>query len=194
MLKKILVLVILAISVFNMGCGNSQDNIYNTALDNKNGIGQKVKDNTADEQHKQIKKTVETKKVEIDNYGEPLSDYSIVKDNITTQNYNIMYKQDAMTYMLSTTGKGSPKKVYIVDSYDIEELRKGTMNDADLNQRAMTCTNYKFGNVLHILYSDGDARFVVICNPNVQSLTVYGKLKNDKEYSSREQFVFVGIQ
>lgn len=194
MLKKNLVLVMLAISVFNMGCGNSQDNIYNTALDNKNGIGQKVKDNTVDEQHKQIKKTVETKKVEIDNYGEPLSDYSIVKDNITTQNYNIMYKQDAMTYMLSTTGKGSPKKVYIVDSYDIEELRKGTMNDADLNQRAMTCTNYKFGNVLHILYSDGDARFVVICNPNMQSLTVYGKLKNDKEYSSREQFVFVGIQ
>lgn len=194
MLKKILVLVMLVMSVFNMGCGNSQDNIYNTALDNKNGIGQKVKDNTVDEQHKQIKKTVETKKVEIDNYGEPLSDYSIVKDNITTQNYNIMYKQDAMTYMLSTTGKGSPKKVYIVDSYDIEELRKGTMNDADLNQRAMTCTNYKFGNVLHILYSDGDARFVVICNPNMQSLTVYGKLKNDKEYSSREQFVFVGIQ
>lgn len=124
-------------------------------------------------------------------YNSPFIDYSDYKDNITNKNYSFLYEENDIKYMYQTMGKGHQKQAYIVNQYDIEDMKKGLISDADLNHVA--CTNYIFDNIIHSVYIDGDAIFVIICNTNTNSLKVYGRIKNNNVYSSENEFNLLGI-
>lgn len=124
----------------------------------------------------------------------PFSDYTSYNSYRTTQNYSFLYKEEDMLYMFSTLGNGISKKAYIVDQFDIQEMRNGTMDDRDLEQRAVSCNNYQFGNVIHCVYRDGIAVYVMLCNINDRTLTIFGKLLDDKYYRNENRVILLGVE
>lgn len=125
------------------------------------------------------------------NYNLPFIDYSDYKDNMTNKNYSFLYEENDIKYMYQTMGRDYKKQAYIVNQYDIEDMKNGLISDADLNYFA--CTNYVFDNIIHSVYIDGNAIFVIICNTDANSLKVYGRIKDSNVYSSENEFNLLGI-
>ncbi len=121
-------------------------------------------------------------------FTKPLSNYAYFDDYLTSKSYTLMYEEDGITYMYDTFGNGTSKRAIILNQYDLADLDRGDITTAELRSMSMEARNYKFGNILHLIYFDGGATFVMICNLNTYSITCYFKSSENKEYGEGSTF------
>lgn len=121
-------------------------------------------------------------------FTKPLSNYAYFDDYLTSKSYTLMYEEDGITYMYDTFGNGTSKRAIILNQYDLADLDRGDITTAELRSMSMEARNYKFGNILHLIYFDGGATFVMICNLNTYSITCYFKSSENKEYGEDSTF------
>ena len=127
-------------------------------------------------------------------YGSrPYINYNVCSDKQTSQNYSMMYRDNGEVFMLMTMGNGYSKTCVIVDEKDIDNMRRGRMDDNDLAMMSHPCKNYKFGNNIHCVYRNGEVEFVVICNTISRIMRIYGRIAGESEYLIEYSVDLLGV-
>ena len=144
------------------------------------------------EAKKQQEKAIAEKERANADFTRPLSNYNYFSDYLTSTSYTLMYEEEGMTYMYDTFGNGTNKRAIILNEYDLIDLDMGDITTAELRSMSMEARNYKFGNILHLIYFDGGTTFVMICNLNTYSITCY--FKTSEGYGEGSTFNLIDIR
>ena len=144
------------------------------------------------EAQKQQEKAIAERERANADYTRPLNNYNYFSDYLTSTSYTLMYEEEGMTYMYDTFGSGTSKRAIILNEYDLIDLDMGDITTAELRSMSMEARNYRFGNILHLLYFDGGTTFVMVCNLNTYSITCYFKTKDG--YGEGSTFNLIDIR
>lgn len=144
------------------------------------------------EAKKQQEKAIAERERANADYTRPLNNYDYFSDYLTSTSYTLMYEEEGMTYMYDTFGNGTSKRAIILNEYDLIDLDMGDITTAELRSMSMEARNYRFGNILHLLYFDGGTTFVMVCNLNTYSITCYFKTKDG--YGEGSTFNLIDIR